>query len=92
MADSNDRKKDITFDDVSAYASASWCAATLGKSDSWLRSNRGRLEGDGFPPVDLLIGHTLKADVFDWLETRRRWRTLASPIVDNDLGVNLDKL
>lgn len=63
---------DATMNEVSAFGSTAWCAATLGKSVDWFRKNRNKLEGDGFPRVDPLIGLTMKADVEAWLARRRR--------------------
>ena len=65
---------DITFDEISVYGSEKWCAAVLGKTIHWFRKHRTKLEADGFPKVDLLIGHTLKADVYEFVEGRRKIR------------------
>lgn len=64
--------KDRTFDRVSACGSDRWVAAILGSSVEWLRKHRGKLEAEGFPPKDPLIGLTLKADVEAFLAKRRR--------------------
>lgn len=82
--------RDLSFDHCSAYGSAKWCAATLGKSDNWFKVNRLKLEGDGFPKVDRLIGHTLKDDVKDWLATRRKTKNRVIETETDDLGVMLD--
>lgn len=63
---------DRTFDPVSAYGSERWVASRLGSNSDWLKKNRPKLEGEGFPPVDRLFGMTLKADVDAFLARRRR--------------------
>lgn len=65
-------KIDPTFSADAAYGSLKWCASRLGRSVDWLREARGRLEREGFPEVDPLVGLTLKADVDAFLAKRRR--------------------
>jgi hypothetical protein len=65
-------KQDATFSDTAAYGSDAWCAATLGKSLNWFKTNRPVLEREGFPKKDGLIGQTLKGDVDAWLARRRQ--------------------
>lgn len=64
--------RDRTFDPVSAWGSDRWVAARLGSNTDWLKKNRQKLEGEGFPSVDRLFGMTLKADVDAFLAKRRR--------------------
>jgi hypothetical protein len=54
-----------------AYLTEREIAAMLNKQQKWLRDNRSRLEGQGFPRVDGLIGLTQLADVKAWLDRRR---------------------
>jgi len=63
---------DPTLNPFAAYASDRWCADRLGKSIFWLRQHRARLEREGFPPKDKLIGLTMKADVEAFLDRRRK--------------------
>ncbi|RJL06822.1 hypothetical protein D3P06_02170 [Paracoccus aestuarii] len=63
---------DATFDDHAAFGSERWVAARFGRSPDWLRKTRSKLEVDGFPPPDPIVGFTLKADVDAWLSKRRR--------------------
>lgn len=87
--------KDRTFDPVSAYGTERWVAATLGSSVDWLKKNRPRLETEGLPAVDKLIGLTLKADVEAFLAKRRRVPDAVAVSDNHDsrfTGVNLDAL
>lgn len=68
---------DPTFSADAAYGSLKWCASRLGRSVDWLRDARSRLEREGFPEVDPLLGLTLKADVEAFLARRRR---VADPV------------
>ena len=68
---------DQTFEEISAFGSEAWIAARLGRSRSWLRSNRAALHAVGFPRPDPLVGLTLKDDVAAWLMRRRR---IADPV------------
>ena len=45
-------------------------ACRLGRSEGWLRQNRARLEAEGFPPLDSLLGGTDAAAVERWLDNR----------------------
>jgi hypothetical protein len=63
---------DLTMNPFAAYGSDAWCAERLGKSIFWFRQNRAKLEREGFPPKDALIGLTLKADVEAFLDRRRK--------------------
>lgn len=85
---------DRTFSDVAAYGSDSWIAARFGRSLEWFRKSRTKLEADGFPKPDPLIGFTLKADVDAWLAKRRRVAdaTPRQDHPDRTRGVNLAKL
>jgi hypothetical protein len=65
-------KHDLTFSDNSAYGSTAWCAQRLGKSVAWLRTHRSRLEREGFPRVDSIVGLVQKADVDAFLARRRK--------------------
>ncbi len=47
-------------------------AQILGKSRAWLKANRPRLEREGFPRVDGLIGLTCVADIHAWIARRRQ--------------------
>jgi hypothetical protein len=53
------------------YLKDSDLARWLGTSAAWFRENRPRLEREGFPAKDRLIGLTLLADVQAWLDRRR---------------------
>lgn len=55
-----------------AYLSEADVAKMLGRSRQWLRGNRARLEREGFPPVDGLIGLTCVADIHAWIARRRK--------------------
>ncbi len=70
---------DLSLNPLAAYGSDRWCADRLGKSVSWFRKHRPRLEREGFPRKDALIGLTLKADVDAFL-ARRRKVTDAGPV------------
>lgn len=74
-------KHDRTFEATSAYASAAWCAATLGQSLAWFRRERSGLEAIGFPKVDPICGLTMKADVQEWISRRRKYadRAIVEP-------------
>jgi hypothetical protein len=63
---------DPTLNAFAAFASDRVCAERLGKSLAWFRVNRARLEREGFPAKDRLMGLTLKADVEAWLDRRRK--------------------
>jgi len=63
---------DRTFSEVSAFGSEAWVATRFGRSTDWLRKTRRKLEAEGFPSPDPMIGLTLKADVDAWLSRRRR--------------------
>jgi hypothetical protein len=65
-------KEDFTFDPTCAFGSELWCCHVLGVSRDWLSRNRARLEADGFPRRDALLGRTNKADVQVWIDRRRR--------------------
>ena len=55
-----------------AYLNEPGVAAILGKSRAWLKVNRPRLEREGFPRVDGLIGLTCVADIEAWIARRRQ--------------------
>jgi hypothetical protein len=63
---------DLTLNPFAAFGSDRWCADRLGKSLAWFRSNRERLEREGFPKKDLLLGLTHKSDVEAFLARRRK--------------------
>lgn len=65
-------EKDDTFDEDCRYGSRKWCAVVLGKSYDWFLRNTKALEADGFPPIDPLTDHRIKADVEAWINRRRR--------------------
>jgi hypothetical protein len=62
---------DPSFNPDAAYGSDRWLAHTLGRSYEWFRKARPKLEADGFPRKDRVVGYTLKADVEAWLGRRR---------------------
>lgn len=66
-------KHDATFTAESLFGSEQWCAATLGRSTDWLTKNIGRLESEGFPKKDPIIGLRNKADVLEWVAKRRKF-------------------
>ncbi len=88
-------KVDPTFSGDAAYGSLRWCALRLGKSVDWLRGARPKLEREGFPQVDPLLGLTLKADVEAFLARRRR---VADPVIaaqdsrDSNSGARYESL
>ena len=89
-------KIDPTFSADAAYGSMKWCAARLGRSVDWLRDSREKLEREGFPRIDPLLGLTLKADVEAFLARRRR---VADPVSaaqhdsrDSNTGVRYESL
>ncbi len=45
-------------------------ASRLGKCESWLANHRPRLEVEGFPPRDALLGGTDADAVETWLDRR----------------------
>lgn len=55
-----------------AYLTEGEVAKTLGRSRDWLRKNRDRLEREGFPAVDGLIGLTCVDDINAWIARRRK--------------------
>lgn len=55
-----------------AYLPDTLVAQHLGRKVSWLRTNRAKLEADGFPRKDKLVGMTLRADLEAWIAKRRR--------------------
>jgi hypothetical protein len=63
-------RPDLTRSTISAYASEALCAEMLGRSRDWFKVNRPRLEREGFPKTDPLIGLTLRADIHAWLSRR----------------------
>jgi hypothetical protein len=63
---------DLSLTPLAAFGSDRWCAERLGKSIGWFRTHRPRLEREGFPAKDTLIGLTLKADVDAFLARRRK--------------------
>jgi hypothetical protein len=63
---------DLSLSPFAAYGSDRWCADRLGKSLGWFRTHRARLEREGFPAKDTLVGLTLKADVDAFLARRRK--------------------
>lgn len=60
-----------------AYLPDTLVAYHLGRKVTWLRSNRDKLEADGFPRKDRLVGMTLRADLEAWIAKRRR---IADPV------------
>ena len=65
-----EEKQDRTFDPLSAYGSARWCARRLGVPYETFRKKREEFEAGGFPTIDPLTKATLKAAVDKWLENR----------------------
>jgi hypothetical protein len=63
---------DLSLTPLAAFGSDKWCSERLGKSIGWFRTHRPRLEREGFPAKDTLIGLTLKADVDAFLARRRK--------------------
>jgi hypothetical protein len=55
-----------------AYLPDTLVAHHLGRKVGWLRTNRPKLEVDGFPRKDRLVGMTLRADLEAWIAKRRR--------------------
>lgn len=53
-----------------AFYTKSEVAARLGYSASHFGRTRERLEREGFPKVDPLLGRYLKADVEAWIDNR----------------------
>ena len=47
-------------------------ALRLGRSKNWFCDNRPKLEREGFPRKDTLIGLTCVADVEAWIARRRQ--------------------
>jgi hypothetical protein len=74
----NNTNPDRTFDPLSEYGSNAFCAAVLGKSTVWFRTNRAALEMDGFPKACKIVGLTVKADVAAWIAKRRRYADTAA--------------
>ncbi len=81
-------KQDATFSETAAYGSDAWCAATLGKSLNWFKTNRPVLEREGFPKKDGLIGQTLKGDVDAWLARRRQ--VVNAVVIGGQKPINLN--
>ena len=52
-------------------------AQRLGRKVTWLRSNRHKLEREGFPRRDPLVGATIAADLDAWIAKRR---TVTDPV------------
>lgn len=65
-------KRDDSFADDALMGTERWIAHTLSVSLDWLYRNRPKLEREGFPRKDALIGRTNKADVNVWIARRRR--------------------
>lgn len=65
-------KPDMTFDESCAFGSDRWIAHTLGYSVVAFAKARPKLEADGFPKPDGLLGRTNKDDVWTWIARRRR--------------------
>jgi hypothetical protein len=55
-----------------AYLTEHLVAFRLARKVTWLRSNREKLEREGFPRKDPLVGLTLTVDFEAWIELRRR--------------------
>ncbi len=55
-----------------AYLTETEVAQVLGRSRDWLRMNRLKLEREGFPAVDGLIGLTCHDDLKAWIARRRK--------------------
>ena len=79
----------------SAYLNEAQVAAKLGRSSVWLRAARPKLEKEGFPRVDVLIGLTCLWDVEAWIARRRQ---VADAVIvrehhtDDSKGVKYDRL
>jgi hypothetical protein len=54
-----------------AYLPDTLVAYHLGRKVTWLRAHRPKLEADGFPRKDKLVGMTLRADLEAWIAKRR---------------------
>jgi len=63
---------DQTASDASLYGSRQWVADTLGMKLSTFDNKRVKLEEQGFPQRDHLVGLYLKADVLAWVSRRRQ--------------------
>ncbi|WP_374646647.1 hypothetical protein [Tabrizicola sp.] len=57
---------------VPEYLTETEVATVLGRSRDWFRQNRPKLEREGFPRIDGLIGLTCRQDVLAWIKRRRR--------------------
>lgn len=57
---------------ASLYAGRKWVAQTLGISVHTFDSKRPKLEEQGFPKRDALVGLYIKADVIAWVDRRRQ--------------------
>jgi hypothetical protein len=55
-----------------AYLNETAVAKRLGRSADWLRQARPRLEREGFPRIDGLIGLTCLWDIDAWIARRRQ--------------------
>ena len=55
-----------------AYIPDTEIARLLGRSKNWFCQNRAKLEREGFPRVDTLIGLTCVWDVEAWIARRRQ--------------------
>lgn len=86
-------KTDRTFSPEAAFGSSAWVAHRLGIARDTFLSKRVKLEGDGFPSKDTLLGGWLKADVIAWIEKRRK---VSDPdpkrIKETGEGINLDAI
>lgn len=71
-------------DPAALYGSAAWVAACFGKSKSWFLQNRERLEAEGFPRRDPIIGTWIKADVIAFISSRRQVRDCVTMPADQD--------
>ena len=85
-------KPDATFTSASLFGSEKWCAARLGKSQSWFMDNRRRLETAGFPKRDPIIGLRPKADVDAWVERRRQYSGRVEAPINHKPEVNINAL
>jgi predicted DNA-binding transcriptional regulator AlpA len=75
----NARPDDATFHEVSAYGSAAWVAARLGRSLGWFRDHRDELATAGFPRPDPITGLWIKSDVDAWIDNRRSFTRSTQP-------------
>lgn len=69
-------------------------AARLGLSTAAFYKRRSRLEAEGFPKIDDVLGRYLTEDVDAWLKNRRQVRDLSDTVqsLDQKTRINFDAL